>query len=442
MTGKATGGAGVADSFYDILTGDDGARVCRDIPDSACRHQPRNFLLHAASLVFSKLGDGLADTKLVMAWLLTSAGVPASLIGLLVPLREALALLPQLVVSAMIRRRPVRKMLWTFASWAQGLCVAAIGLAALTFQGATLGVIAVVLTAAFALARSVASITHKDVLGKTVSKARRGTVGGGAETTSAALVFAVAAALALGVLPMEVPVVATLVMLAGLCWFVAGVLYSRLAEEPGATEGAINGLAAVRAQFAPLMHDARLRRFILTRALLISTALAPPFYVTLTTAAESVVGSLGPLMIASAAASVLSTYVWGRLADVSSRKVLMLAALLAALANGSTAALALWQPSLAGSAWGVPALLFLLMIAHQGVRLGRSTHIVDMADRDSRATYTALANSTIGVILLAGGVFGLVAQWAGVSVVLGLFTLMALAAIASAFTLDEVQAAD
>ena len=43
---------------------------------------------------------------------------------------------------------------------------------------------------------------------------------------------------------------------------------------------------------------------------------------------------------------------------------------------------------------------------HQGVRLGRTTHVVDMADEDSRAAYTALSNTIIGVVLLAGGIFG------------------------------------
>ena len=89
----------------------------------------------------------------------------------------------------------------------------------------------------------------------------------------------------------------------------------------------------------------------------------------------------------------------------------------------------------------LPVLLFVLMIAHQGVRLGRSVHVVDMADRESRATYTALSNSVVGVLLLAGGVFGVIAQWLGIGAVLALFALMAALAIRAAAGLDEVQAA-
>lgn len=82
------------------------------------------------------------------------------------------------------------------------------------------------------------------------------------------------------------------------------------------------------------------------------------------------------------------------------------------------------------------------MIAHQGVRLARSVHVVDMADRDNRATYTALSNSVVGLTLLAGGVFGVVAQWLGIGVVLAIFTLMAALAIMAGAGLDDVQGAD
>ena len=89
----------------------------------------------------------------------------------------------------------------------------------------------------------------------------------------------------------------------------------------------------------------------------------------------------------------------------------------------------------------LPVLLFVLTIAHQGVRLGRSVHVIDMADLDNRATYTALGNTVVGLVLLAGGVFGGIAQWFGIGTVLALFTLMAALAVAAAARLDEVQAA-
>lgn len=187
----------------------------------------------------------------------------------------------------------------------------------------------------------------------------------------------------------------------------------------------------------------RLRRLIVTRALLLSTALAPPFYVALSGDNQSSgLGSLGIFMMASAAAGLLSSYVWGRLADRLSRQVLMYAAVLATLANGAAAVVALAMPELTDSVSILPASLFVVMIAHQGVRLGRSVHVVDMADLDTRATYTALSNSVVGILLLAGGIFGILAQWLGIGIVLALFALMAGLAVLAASRLDEVQVTD
>jgi hypothetical protein len=80
-----------------------------------------------------------------------------------------------------------------------------------------------------------------------------------------------------------------------------------------------------------------------------------------------------------------------------------------------------------------------MMIAYQGVRLGRATHIVDMADEDTRAAYTALSNTIIGVLLVGGGIFGALAARFGEGVVLVCFALMCVAAAVAARGLEEVQ---
>jgi hypothetical protein len=87
----------------------------------------------------------------------------------------------------------------------------------------------------------------------------------------------------------------------------------------------------------------------------------------------------------------------------------------------------------------LPLLLFVLMIAYQGVRLGRSTHVVDMADSDNRATYTALSNTVVGLVLVLGGAAGFVAGAFGEAALLGLFAAMCLVAALLAAGLEEVQ---
>ena len=432
--------------LHALLVDDDpSAQVCRDLPESACREQPRNYGVHVVSLSLTRIGEGLADPKLVLAWLLDAIGMPTWALGLLVPVRESLAMLPQLVISARIRRLPIRKTVYVSGCVVQGAAIIGFGLLGWweqMFSGAALGIVAIALIAAFALGRSLCSISFKDVLGKTVAMGQRGSVSGTAGTIAAVATLLLAVAYAAGWIPLTASVVAGMVALGGLCWLLAALVFSSIREEPGATEGGIDGLAAVFAQVGLLRSDAGLRRLILTRAVLLSSALAPPFAIALSgDGAVSGLGTLGPFMIASAAASLASTYVWGRLADSSSRRVLILAAMLAALANAVAAFVALAMPNLLDAASLLPALLFVLMVAHQGVRLGRSVHVVDMAAGDNRATYTALSNSVIGLILLAGGIFGVIAQWLGIGVVLAIFTLMATLAIWAAAGLDDVQAA-
>ena len=430
--------------LHALLVDDDPmAQVCRDLPESACRAQPRNYGVHIVSLGLTKVGEGLADPKLVLAWLLDAIGTPTWALGLLVPVRESLAMLPQLAISARIRQLAIRKTVYVFGCLVQGAAIIGFGFMgwlAQMFSGTVAGIVAVLLIAVFALGRSLSSISHKDVLGKTVDRGRRGSVSGTAGTVAALVTLLLALAYSMGWIALTVPVVSGMVALGGLCWLLAAFVFGSIREEPGATEGGIDGLAAVIAQLGLLRTDAPLRRLIVTRALLLSSALAPPFYIALSgDSTVSGLGTLGPFMIASASASLVSAYVWGRLADRSSRRVLMLAATLTALANAIAAFLALAMPQLLGGSLLLPALLFVLMIAHQGVRLGRSVHVVDMADRDSRATYTALSNSVVGLILLAGGIFGVIAQWLGIGAVLAIFTLMAALAIRAAAGLDEVQ---
>jgi hypothetical protein len=273
--------------------------VCRDLPDSACREQPRNIARHVASLSLTKVGEGLADAKLVLAWLVDAIGAPTWAIGLLVPVRESLAMLPQLLISARIRQLPIRKHVYVAGCVVQGAAIIGIGVAALTLTGNIAGVVAIALITAFALGRSLCSISHKDVLAKTVDKGRRASVSGVAGSVAAAATLLMAVAYSAGWLPLTVPVVASAVIVGGTAWLLAALVFESIREAPGATEGGVDGLAAVIAQFGLLRSDPRLRQLIITRGLLLSTALAPPFYIALSGDFEpGGLGTLGLFMMA------------------------------------------------------------------------------------------------------------------------------------------------
>lgn len=429
-----------ADQIYEILTGEDEGRVCKDIPETACKEQPRNFLTHVASLALTKTGDGFADPKLVLSWMLGALGAPAAAVGMLVPVREALALLPQLVTAGTIRALQRRKWVWVLGSAIQGTSVLAMALVALSLEGAAAGWSTVALLAIFALGRSLCSVAYKDVLGKTVSKGHRGTATGTASSISSVAVLALGAAFSSGLLELSIGLVAALLSIAGAFWFLSAMLFSSLPEEPGATQGGGNAWNVAMEQASLLWDDPQLTRFIATRTLLMGTALAPPFMLAAAgSSQEQDADSLGPFLFASALSGTISTYLWGRFADRSSRRVLALSGLVAAIVFSGIVATSLVADDPVRQPYAMAAALFVLMIAYKGVRLGRSTHIVDMAPADKRAAYTALSNTIVGVLLVFGGIFGVVASLFGNIAVIGIFAVMSLSAAGLALTLNEVQ---
>jgi hypothetical protein len=140
-------------------------------------------------------------------------------------------------------------------------------------------------------------------------------------------------------------------------------------------------------------------------------------------------------MVASSAAAIASSYIWGRLSDRSSRFTLAFSGALAALGLGGAAA--------TGFATGglvlAPLFVFAAQIAYEGVRAGRKTHLTDMDTHGSKAVYTALSNTMIGMLLLLGGSFGLLADLAGPSMVLAIFAGLSAVAALLALSLSEVQ---
>ncbi|MEQ8207393.1 MAG: MFS transporter, partial [Woeseia sp.] len=142
--------------------------------------------------------------------------------------------------------------------------------------------------------------------------------------------------------------------------------------------------------------------------------------------------------IAAGAASFFSAPLWGRMADRSSRRVMVYAASLAAVTGMITFSVATLTERSVGL-WWFPLAYFLLSIAHAGVRLGRKTHLVDIASADNRASYVAVSNTVIGIMLLLGGALaGAVAGFGSASAIVILAAVSALAAW-SAAQLDEAQ---
>ena len=421
----------VSEKVFDALTGQD-----EEAPPVG-RHEPRNGAVHVVALSFSKVADGLIDPKLVLAWLLTALGSPALFIGALVPVREAGALLPQLALARWVEAQPFRKWIWAGGAALQGIAALGIALSAILLEGWAAGLAVVLCLAGLAVARSACSVSHKDALARTIRKTRRGAISGAAASVASAAVLAFGAALAVGLIPLEPYAIAAAIAVAGALWLAGAGVFLLLVEEARESGSVKGGAAELLA--GPLREDSQFRRFVATRALLTVTALAPPFLVMLSAEGEGRrLGYLGPLVLASAAASILSAYVWGRLSDRSSRQTLMASAGLGALALGAAAGMGIATGGLGGAAGSVIA-IFAAQIAYEGVRTGRKIHLTDMASDSERARYTAVSNSLIGVVLLVGGLFGVLADLAGPAWVLAVFAALCVVAAVVGASLEEVQ---
>ncbi|MCW5644922.1 MAG: MFS transporter [Rhodoferax sp.] len=419
------------ESVYERLAADDEGRVCKAIPDQACREVPGNFLRMLLANAASQVADSVASAKTTLPWLLMHLGAPAWMASLLVPIRESGSMLPQLFLGAAVRGLAVRKWVWVGCALVQAACLAALGWAALQLRGAGAGWAVLGLLVVFSLARAGCSIAYKDVQGKTIPKTRRGRLSGWIAAIAGALAMLVG--LGLGALPDggTSAQMAALLGLGALAWALAAWLFAGIREFGGATEGGVSGSDTITHQLALLRDDAPFRRFVVARALAMGSSLAAPFYVSLARdALGQAIALLGVFIAIEGLAGLVSSPVWGRMADRSSRKVFATASALAAVLSIIVAMWSWWSPQGIASTWFYPTAFFALGIAHAGVRLGRKTYLVDLAEGDRRTAYVAVSNSVIGVLLLATGALGaLAASWS----VAGTVMLLGLAGLAGAW---------
>ncbi|MEC9481993.1 MAG: MFS transporter [Halomonas sp.] len=434
--------SGISQSMlFEKLTGDEDSRLCQDISDSACREQPGNFIRQLLASLGNKLADELASARLVLPWLLGALGAPVWMVGLLVPIREAGSLLPQIYIAGLIRGMPQRKWVWVAGGVLQAACAVLLALTAL-FTGGTLGGALVLgLLVVLSLSRGLSSIATKDVMGKTIAKRRRGTLQGWSGSVAGAVTLCIGAILMLFDDQPSIGALAVLFGIAALGWLGNALCVALIREERGATQGGENAWQSVKRGLGLLREDRAFLQFNIARALLLSSALALPYIALLGQQSSGEdLGGLGILILVSGIAGMLASPLWGKRADVSSRKVMRDAGIVAALCCLVAASIA-WAPGTwSASTWPFALVYGLLVIAHAGVRLGRKTYVVDLADKDTRALYVALSNTLTGVLLLlAGGVIGLLAQWLGSAGLLLALAGCALAAAATAHRLPEVE---
>lgn len=460
--------------LYDALMKRD-PEAERDLDPQTRADLPRNATRLVGAHALQSSGDQTVNASTVLPWLFHALGVPAALTGLLVPIRESGSMLPQAMLTPVVLR--VRERKWVFVTGAliQAFAVAAMALIAAVGSGLGAGIAILVALAVFSLGRSLTSMSSKDVQGRTLPKGQRGQING--LSTTAAGIVAITLGLALRVLgggQLSAGQIAWLLAAGAVLWVAAAVVYAgvrepvehRTADDEATDDGAADGGAAA-AQDSPTQGDARaeprapssnwladsvqllredkpFRHFVVVRSLLLVSALSPPFLVSLaaTTGAGAISG-LGGFVIASGLSALVGGPIAGRLADRSSR-TLMAAGAATASALLVVVVVLTQLPGFDGaSLWGAALFVvsyFALTLIHTGVRVGRKTYLVDMAEGDRRTRYVAVSNSAMGIILLLAGGLSTGLSTLGVHWALVFLAGLGLLGVIAARRLPEVSA--
>ncbi len=425
-----------ASQVYDFLVSEDDARACKDIEDSACQEVPGNFLLLLAGQWFTKLSDTFSSAKLVLPWLLSSAGVPAFFSGLLVPIRESGSLLPQLAIASAMRKSPVRKWYLVLGGVLQAVGLLLLALSAFTLSGSAAGWAIVGSLVLISLARGFSSVASKDVTGKTIPKSRRGSLNGISASAAGFATLGLGVAFLFNLKGAEdwlIPLLLIAALMAGL----SALVYTRVNEYPGATDGGANGFKHALESASILITDRDFRNFITVRALMMASGLSAPFFIILAQQAEDTSGilSLGMFILVSGLASIVSGFVWGRLSDINSRTVMQITAAATSLICIAAALVSEFQSA---SVYLLLGLYFLLSVIHEGVRVGRKTYVLDMAGGRKRTDYVSVGNTLIGVLLLVIGLLSAAIASLSLTWVLGAFAAMSAVGFVLGFRMKEV----
>ncbi|WP_334058066.1 MFS transporter [Alteromonas sp. S005] len=340
-----------------------------------------------AGLSLNKLADLLISAKTTLTAVLLSVGAPVWMVGWLVPIRESGALLPQVLISIYLRKHSQRHIVWRIGMAIQAFAVVGMLFSVIFFSSFTAGALLLISLIFLSLGRSACSLTVKDMEADVAEKGERGNLIGVASTISGVVTLLIS--IPLVVIDDNLSSNVLLLILSGsLLSFVLTLVCVwpiKTSVDTGSDE---------QKAFS-INFDSTIYKFIFVRGLFVHSALVAPYFMI---EKSSDAQELLPIYIgAEALAALLSSVVWGKLADKSAKLTLRLSGVLALCACGG---LLYWQSaSIATSAF----LFFLLSIAHTGVRTGRKTYSLDVKEGHERTELVGFSNTAIGVILLAFG---------------------------------------
>lgn len=402
-------------------------------------------------------GDQTVNASTVLPWLFSALGVPPALTGLLVPIRESGSMLPQAALTPLVVKARYRKHVFVAGALTQAASVAVMMGVAVFASGLVAGLIIIAALAVFASGRCLCSIASKDVQGRTIPKGERGQINGLATTVAGFVAITLGLAIRVwGGDDLTPQMLSWILGLGAVLWAAVAAVYISI-DEPSDAESSKSASAksapAKSAQDAKasnwfkdtidlLRTDQLFRHFVTVRSLLLVSSLSPPFIVMLSVqSGASGLTGLGGFVIASGLASLLGGRIFGRFADASSKRLMNIGAAVASAIIVATILIAS-IPALTDQHTLISVVFvvayFLITLMHTGVRVGRKTYVVDMAEGDMRTTYVAVSNSAMGfMLLIVGGISSALAT-IHVFYALGFLAVMGLVGVFTGAKLPDV----
>jgi hypothetical protein len=361
------------------------------------KHKALTQLISIAT--FGKLADLLISAKTTLPWLLASLGAPIWIISMLVPIRESGSLIPQWPLKQKVRHVKNRLVIWRWGIIIQACAVCLMLASAIFTEALVAGLLILFCLLILSLGRSLSSLSMKDIQGLNIEKGQRGKLVGLASTMSGLLSLITAGLLIFSPQDMSIRAIQLLIT------FSAFILFVSLILSVGLTANLIDNKKDTNdgeSLWKTINLQTDLRQLIISRCLLLHAALIAPFFVS-ASATNNDFFQLPYFIIASALASFLSSYLWGKMADKSAIQTLFYATLICVIAS-----IIFYFMTSINNWWVDVFLFFVLNLGYEGIRIGRKTYMLDIAQGSKRTLYVAAANSMVGyILLLLGGLYAL-----------------------------------
>lgn len=391
----------------------------------------RSFILLLLISSLTKIADLLVSPKTTLPYILAANGAPSWLISMLVPVKESGSLIPQwLLKSRVAHRFNNRSALWRIGAFVQGLGTLLLVITIAMFDNLSMAIGVMALLIAMAGGRAICSLTMKDIEAETIEKGQRGKLIGLASSLSGGITLFSAFIFVLSKQPLTQQISYSLIIVGGVMFILSLVLSVPLnvAYESESESPSQPSLIEL------IKSESNLRHIIVSRILLLHSALVVPFIV-VNAATDSNPSSSLPYFVGLAAfASLVSSYIWGIYSDKGALTTLRVASLICFVAMLIVGLEIESIPSYSGL-----VLFFILTLGHAGIRTGRKTYLLDITDRSTRTGYVAAGNSSVGIgLLILGALYAYAYSIIGTKIVLLMAVIMVIGVLHS-YKLERVK---